>query len=143
MLLKHDHMTTPTDILEVKGGRTTLTWIAPARLAILRYEPGTKLEASDGAFLVQTLTRCIGDSREPFGILADYTNGRSTDAEYRAEARGFFEAHRETAHVAIFNASAAIRIAAELFRVAIGIQLHASRDEAAARAWLRSKGIGA
>lgn len=138
-----DLMTTPTDILEVKGGPTTLTWIPQSRLALLRYEPGTKLQASDGTFLAQTLRRCIAESREPFGILADYTNGRSTDAEYRAEARAFFQAHRETAYVAIFNASAAIRIAAELFRVATGIQLNALRDEAAARAWLRSKGIGA
>lgn len=136
-------MTTPTEILELKGGPTTLTWDPASRVALLRYEPGTKLAASDGSFLARTLTRCIADSREPFGILADYTNGRSTDAEYRAKARDFFEAHRDTAYVAIFNASAAIRIAAELFRVAIGIQLHASRDEAAARAWLRSKGIGA
>jgi hypothetical protein len=136
-------MTTPTDILEVKGGPTTLTWIPPSRLAVLRYEPGTTLKASDGAFLSQTLTRCIAESREPFGVLADYTNGRSTDAEYRAEARAFFQAHRDIVYVAIFNASAVIRIAAELFRVGTGIHLNASRDEAAARAWLRSKGIGA
>jgi hypothetical protein len=139
-------MTTPTDVLEVKGGSTTLIWIPDSRLAVLRYDPGTTLRAADGVFLAQTLTRCIaesGESGEHFGVLADYTNGRATDAEYRAEAREFFQAHRDTACVAIFNASAVIRIAAELFRVATGIRLKALSDEVAARSWLRSMGIGA
>jgi hypothetical protein len=136
-------MTIPTDILEVKGGSTTLTWIPDSRLAVLRYDPGTTLRAVDGVFLAETLTRCVAESGEQFGVLADYTNGRATDAEYRAEAREFFQAHRDTACVAIFNASAVIRIAAELFRVATGIRLKALPDEAAARSWLRSMGIGA
>jgi hypothetical protein len=136
-------MTTPTDILEVKGGSTTLIWLPDSRLACLRYDPGTTLRAADGVFLAKTLTRCTADSGEHFGVLADYTNGRATDAEYRAEAREFFQAHRDTACVAIFNASAVIRIAAELFRVATGIRLKAFLDEAAARSWLRSMGIGA
>jgi hypothetical protein len=136
-------MTTPPDILEVKGGSTTLIWIPGSRLAILRYDLGTTLRAADGVFLAETLTRCIAESGERFGVLADYTNGRATDAEYRAEAREFFQAHRDTACVAIFNASAVIRIAAELFRVATGIHLKALPDEAAARSWLRSMGIGA
>ena len=116
-------MTPDTDILEVKGGPTTLTWSPGARLAVLRYALGTSLQGADGAFLAQTLRRCIAESGERFGVLADCTNGRSTDAEYRAEARAFFQAHRDTACVAIFNASAVIRIAAELFRVATGIHL--------------------
>jgi hypothetical protein len=136
-------MPTPTEILEVKGGSTTLIWIPHSRLAILGYEPGTTLRVADGRFLAETLTRCIAESGEQFGVLADYTNGRATDAEYRAEAREFFQAHRDTACVAIFNASAVIRIAAELFRVATGIRLKALPDEAAARSWLRSMGIGA
>ena len=136
-------MTTPTDTLEVKGGSTTLIWVPDSRLAVLRYDPGTTLKAADGVFLAETLSRCIAESDEPFGVLADYTNGRATDAEYRAEAREFFQAHLDTACVAIFNASAVIRIAAELFRVAIGIRLKALPDEAAARSWLRSMGIGA
>jgi hypothetical protein len=136
-------MTTPTDILEVKGGATTLIWIPGSRLAVLHYDPGTILRAADGVFLAETLSRCVAESGEHFGVLADYTNGRATDAEYRAEAREFFQAHRDTACVAIFNASAVIRIAAELFRVATGIHLKALPDEAAARSWLRSMGIGA
>jgi len=47
-------MTTATDILEVKGGATTLIWSPGSRLAILRYDPGTTLRAADGAFLSQT-----------------------------------------------------------------------------------------
>jgi hypothetical protein len=136
-------MTNPTDILEVKGGSTTLIWIPSSRLAVLRYDPGTTLRAVDGTFLAETLSRCLADSGKDFGVLADYTNGRATDAEYRAEARAFFQAHRETAYVAIFNASAVIRIAAELFRVATGIHLTALPDEGAARSWLRNKGIAA
>jgi hypothetical protein len=136
-------MTSATPILEVKGGPTTLTWSPGSRLAVLRYDPDTTLRAADGAFLARTLTRCIAQSREPFGVLADYTNGHSTDAEYRAEARTFFQAHREIAYVAIFNASAVIRIAAELFRVATGVHLKALPDEGAARSWLRMMGIGA
>ena len=136
-------MTTLTHILELKGGSTTLIWLPDSRLAVLRYDPGTTLRAADGVFLAETLTRCIAESGEKFGVLADYTNGRATDAEYRAEARAFFQAHRDVAFVAIFNASAVIRIAAELFRVATGIHLTALPDEGAARSWLRSKGIAA
>ena len=66
-----------------------------------------------------------------------------TDADYRAVTGGFFGQHRDTARIALINLGPIIRIVAEMFRVGIRLQMRTFADEAAARTWLRTQGIGA
>ncbi len=66
-----------------------------------------------------------------------------TDAEYRAKVSGFFRQHRDTAYIALIHLGPVIHVVVEMFRVGTGIQLKALGSEAAARAWLRTKGIAA
>jgi hypothetical protein len=80
---------------------------------------------------------------EPFALLADTLGVCATDAEYRAITAKFFRQHRDTAHIALLNLSPFIRVVAEMFRVAIRLQLKTFEDEAAARSWLRTKGVAA
>ena len=76
-------------------------------------------------------------------MLADAKGLRGTDAEYRASASGFFRKHRDTACIALINLGPVIHVVVEMFRIGTGIQLKTFPDEAAARAWLRTKGIAA
>jgi hypothetical protein len=120
---------------------TEITWSPGERLAGVRYTPGTTLKGEDGDFLVEALTGWIGGNREPFAVLADAAGLHTTDAEYRTRASGFFRQHRDTAFIALINLGPIIHVVVELFRVGTGIQLKTFASEAAARSWLRSKGI--
>ena len=136
-------MTTPTTGDTAVSTTTELRWDSRSRIAWVRYTTGATLTGPDGPFLVDTLTGWVGTGREPFAVLADATGLRGTNAEYRAAASAFFHGHRETACIALINLGPVIHVVVEMFRVGTGIQLKTFSDEAAARSWLRSKGIAA
>lgn len=125
----------------VTSASTEITWSSDERLAGVRYTPGITLTSEDGDFLVEALAGCIGANGEPFAVLADAAGLRGTDAAYRAKASSFFRQHRQTAFIALINVGPVIHVVVELFRVGTGIQLKTFATEAAARSWLRTKGI--
>ncbi len=122
---------------------TAITWQGPSRVAFVRYTPGASLTGDDGAFLADALTGWIGQSDEPFAVLADAEGLRGTDAGYRAAASRFFRQHRDHAFIALVNLGPIIHVVVEMFRVGTGMQLKTFADESAARCWLRTKGIAA
>ncbi len=122
---------------------TQITWDIASRVAFVRYTFGVSLTGSDGPFLVDALTGWIGAASEPFAVLADAKGLYGTNAEYRASASRFFRQHRDHAFIALINLGPVIHVVVEMFRVATGIQLKTFADEAAARSWLRMKGIAA
>jgi hypothetical protein len=122
---------------------TEIRWDAVSRLASVRYTDGASLTGRDGPFLVDALAGWVGTDSKPFGVLADAKGLRSTDAEYRASASRFFRARRDTAHIALINLGPVIHVVVEMFRIGTGVQLKTFADEAAARSWLRTKGIAA
>jgi hypothetical protein len=110
---------------------------------MVRYAQGARLGAVDGTFLVDALTCWIGTDGVPFGVLANATGLRDTDARYRAHASAFFRQHRKHAFIALINLGPLIQIVVELFRLGTRIPLKTFADEAAARSWLRAKGLAA
>jgi hypothetical protein len=128
---------------EAFSGQSGIVWSPESRLAVLRFAPGISLGAAEAALLVDSLTGWIGGDDRPFGLLADTKGVRGTDAEYRARTRDFFKQHRARGFVAVVNMGAVIRVVADMFRLATGIQLRGFPDEAQARAWLRERGIAA
>jgi hypothetical protein len=120
-----------------------MSWNAESRVATVRFGSEATLTGAEATTMVSSLAGWIGKDAEPFGLVADVRGVGATNAEYRSITRVFFAQHRETALVAAFNASAAIRIVAELFRVATGIQLKAFTSEVEARRWLCTRGIAA
>ncbi len=127
----------------VTCGSMEIEWYSDARLALLRFSADTKLDGTYGGVLVDALRGWIGASAAPFALLADASRVLSTDAQYRAVTAGFFGPHRGAARIALINVGPLIRVVAEMFRVAMRLQLKAFPDEAAARAWLRVQGIAA
>jgi hypothetical protein len=127
----------------VESTSTSVTWDRASRVAFVRYAAGITLTRDDGAFLVDALTSRIGEAGEPFGVLADAAGLHGTDAEYRAKASSFFREHRDTAFIALINVGPVIHVVVEMFRVGTGIRLKTFGSEAAARVWLRTKGIHA
>ena len=127
----------------IQNASTEIAWDATSRIAHVSYTPGSTLSAADGDLLISSLTRWIGDAGIPFAILADANKLKATDGEYRARASTFFRTHRDTAFIALVNVGPVIHIVVEMFRLGTGIQLKTFKDDAAARAWLRSKGIAA
>ena len=130
-------------MVTVTSPSTEITWSSEERLAGVRYTLGTTLTSKDGDFLVEALTGWIGAKGQPFAVFADAAGLHGTDAEYRAKASGFFRQHRDTAFIALINLGPVIHVVVELFRVGTGIQLKTFAHEAAARSWLRTKGIAA
>jgi hypothetical protein len=128
-------------MVKVTSLSTEITWSAEERLAHVRYTSGVTLRSNDGDFLVEALTSWIGAKSEPFAVFADAAGLQGTDPEYRAKASGFFRQHRDTAFIALINLGPVIHVVVELFRVGTGIQLKTFASEAAARSWLRTKGI--
>jgi hypothetical protein len=122
---------------------TEITWERAKRVALVRYAPGAHLAGNDGAFLVDTLTKWVGADGEPFAVLAEASGLRGTDGDYRAKASTFFRQHRDHSFIALLNLGPVIHVVVEMFRVGTGIQLKTFSDEAAARSWLRDKGIAA
>jgi hypothetical protein len=135
-------MTAP-DHITVASPSTEITWDSRSRVAMVRYAPGASLAGPDGPFLVDALTGWIGSDGDPFAVLADAKGLRGTNAEYRASASRFFRRHRDRAFIALINLGPVIHVVVEMFRVGTGIQLKTFADEAAARSWLRTKGIDA
>jgi hypothetical protein len=127
----------------VTSASTEISWHAPSRVAFVRYSHGAVLARSDGTFLVEALAGWVGVDGDPFAVLADAAGLGGTDAEYRAEAGRFFRRHRDHAFIALINLGPIIHVVVEMFRVGTGIQLKTFGDEAAARSWLRTKGIAA
>jgi hypothetical protein len=134
---------TPPNGNTVTSVSTEISWHALSRVAMVRYAPGASLTSTDGTFLVDALARWVGDKGEPFAVLADGTGLRGTDTTYRAKASHFFRQHRATAFIALINLGPVIHVVVEMFRVGTGIQLKTFAGEAAARTWLRTKGISA
>jgi hypothetical protein len=130
-------------MVKVASPSTEIAWDRDQRVANVRYTQGATLRSPDGDFLADSLAAWIGDRNEPFAVLADAAGLLGTDAEYRAKASGFFRQHRERAFIALINLGPVIHVVVELFRVGTGIQLKTFSNEAAARVWLRSKGIAA
>ncbi len=120
-----------------------MTWHPELRLAVLRFGPGITLGIREGAFLVDSLAGWIGTEGKAFGLLAATEGVRGADSGYRVRTRDFFKQHRGSANIAVTGMGAVIRIVAEMFRVATGVQLKGFSDEASARAWLRDRGIAA
>jgi len=113
------------------------------RLVEIRFAPDTHLTGRHGAAIVDALKSVMGDQGERFALFADAKGVSGTDADYRAVTGGFFGQHRDIARIALINLGPIIRIVAEMFRVGIRLQMRTFDDEAAARAWLRTQGIGA
>jgi hypothetical protein len=134
---------TPSNESTVTSPSTHITWDAPSRVAFVRYTFGASLTGPDGPLLVDALTGWIGTAGEPFAVLADAKGLHGTDAEYRASAGRFFREHRDHTFIALINLGPVIHVVVEMFRVGTGIQLKTFADEAAARSWLRTKGIAA
>jgi hypothetical protein len=122
---------------------TAIQWDPHARVAFVRYTTGATLVAGDGPFLIDALASWIGADGAPFAVLADATGLRGTNAEYRATVNAFFREHRERASIAIFHAGPIIHVVVEMFRIATGMPIKTFDDEAAARAWLRTRGRAA
>jgi hypothetical protein len=141
-------MTEPDDGPRSPGNRTTsgsmeVTAFPALRLAVLRFAADTSLTGEHGAVLVAALETVVGDGGQPFGLLADTARIGGTDAEYRATTGVFFKDHRDRARIALYHLGPLIRVVAEMFRIAVGLQMRSFKDEAAARAWLRTQGIDA
>ena len=120
-----------------------MTWHPESRIATIRFRPDILLGKEEGIFMIESLTGWTGGENKPFALLADTKGVRGTDAEYRGNTRDFFKLHRHHVYVAVTNMGPMIRMIAEMFRIATGIQLKGFADEVAARAWLREKGIAA
>jgi hypothetical protein len=133
----------PVDQIVVASPSTEVTWHALSRVAFVRYFHGATLTGKDGTFLVDALTTWIGADGKSFAVLADGAGLGGTDAKYRAKASRFFRQHRDHAFIALINLGPVIHVVVEMFRVGTGIQLKTFADEAAARSWLRTKGIAA
>jgi hypothetical protein len=129
--------------VKVTSPSTEISWTPEERVACVRYTADAILTGKDGDFLVEALTGWIGAKGEPFAVFADAAGLRGTDAEYRAKASRFFRQHRNTAFIALINLGPVIHVVVELFRIGTGIQLKTFTSEAAARSWLRTKGIAA
>lgn len=127
----------------VSSDTTDLSWDPEQRVAHVRYRRGANLTSPDGDFLADTLAGWVGESADPFAILADAAGLGGTDAAYRAKASGFFKRHRAHAFIALINVGPLIQVVVELFGLGTGIPLKSFASEESARTWLRSKGIAA
>jgi hypothetical protein len=56
-------------------------------------------------------------------------------------ASRFFRQHRDHAFIALTHLGPVIRVVVEMFRIGTGIPLKTFAEEAAARSWLRTKGV--
>lgn len=116
---------------------------AESHLVEVRFTPDTVLTGPHGAAIVDALKSVMGAAGERFALLADASGVAGTDADYRAVTGGFFGQHRDLARIALINLGPVIRVVAEMLRVGIRLQMRTFDDEAAARTWLRTQGIGA
>jgi len=118
-----------------------LTWDKSTRLAAFRQ--ADHVTRAHARALVDELTRCIGTDDEPFGLLIDATDVTSTEVGWRSTWAEFFRLHRACCVLAIFGATAIIRVVIDAFRIATGMRMKAFSAEGEARSWLRTMGISA
>lgn len=119
-----------------------LSWSPATRVASLHGGPyGTGAAAE---VLVNAFSRWIapGD-RRAFAMLADGSRLDGMSPRWRALFGAFFKQHRDHAFIALTNIGPVVRVTADLFRIATGVQLRAFADTAAAHAWLREQGMTA
>ena len=135
-------MTTPSDGDKLTFGPMKFTLHPESHLVVLRFATDVTLTGKHGEALVGALEGVIADG-EMFGLLVDAKEVCGTDGDYRSVTGEFFGRHRDAARIALFNLGPIIRIVAEMFRVGIGVQMRTFADEAAARSWLQTQGIGA
>lgn len=119
----------------------TMTWDPESRLAHIFFTAPTQATGEDAKALVAVIERWVGPDGEPFGLLGDGGKLGAISAEYRATWGRFFKAHRERGHLAFYNMNAAVRVAAEMFRLGTGVDMKAFATEQEARAWFKGKGI--
>jgi hypothetical protein len=129
------------DFTGVTSGTLQLSLYPLSRLVVLRFSGETSLTGEDGAAMIAALERVRGTEHQPFGFLVDCAGVVETDSAYRETTGTFFRQQRETARIALYNLGPIIRIVAEMFRVAFGLQLRTFTHEEAARAWLRAEGV--
>ncbi len=134
---------TRSDDCHIKSPSLDISWSPARRLAIARFAPGIGLKAEEGTLLVESLEGWVGADGKPFGLLAETRGVTGADANYRSITRPFFEAHRDSAFVAVTHLGGVLGVIAEMFRVATGLQLKSFANDADARAWLRSRGVAA
>lgn len=134
-------MTAVVDGRGEPAGPLELTLLPESHLVVLRFTAEVTLTGAHGRAIVDALEGVRTDGKR-FGLFADTKGVRGTDGDYRAVTGKFFGQHRDTARIALINLGPIIRVVAEMFRVGIGIQMRTFADEAAARAWLRTEGIG-
>jgi hypothetical protein len=120
-----------------------LTWHADARLAVMLCKPGALFTGESGVFLVRALAEWAGPDPAPFALLVDAADIAGTTADYRAELARFFKAHRDVACIAMFHMSVPLQVATRMFSIGTGVPLGGFGEEAAAREWLRKRGIPA
>jgi hypothetical protein len=120
-----------------------MTWDPEARLAHITFTAPTQAGGEDARVLVEAITTWVGSEGKTFGLLGDGGKLADLDAEYRTTWGRFFKAHRGHCHLAFYQMNVLVRVAAEMFRVGTGIDMKAFATEEEARAWLKSKGIGA
>jgi hypothetical protein len=118
-----------------------ISWNAESRVATLQFLAGAMLGAREGACMVESLTRWIGEEGKPFALLSKLKGVRGADAQYRVQTKDFFKQYRNQAFVAVVDMGPVIRIVAEMFRIGTGVQLKGFASEAGARAWLRGHGF--
>ncbi len=127
----------------VNVGAISLTWDPKTRLAVLRFSEPTVGTGPAAITLVKALEKWVGADARPFGLLADTKNNPSVDSHWRATWASFYKVHRKSGIMAVFNMGAVLRASAELFRLALGMNLKGFNREEDARAWLRAQGIQA
>jgi hypothetical protein len=126
---------------KITSGSIEMTWDPESRLAFISFQSETRATGKDALVLVDALRRWIGTDYKPFGLMGDGGKLGHVDADYRSVWRKFFLEHRENVHIAFFNLSPIIRIAAEMFGVGTRLRLKTFDDEDKARAWMREVGI--
>jgi hypothetical protein len=136
-------MSSPQDVAAGVRDSMEIALRPESNLVEVRFAPNTSLTGEHGAAMVDALKGVVGTKGERFGLFADAKGVSGTDADYRAVTGKFFGQHRTAARIALINLGPIIRVVAEMFRVGIRLQMKTFDDQAAARAWLRTQGIGA
>jgi len=127
----------------VKVGTISLSWDPGPRLAVMSFSEPTIGTGPAAASLVEAMKRWVGTDSRPFGFLVDAKNNPSVDIQWRSTWSTFYRVHKDSAVIAVFSMGAMARVAAELFRLAIGLKLKGFSQEGEARDWLRTQGIRA
>jgi hypothetical protein len=116
-----------------------MTWDVQSRIAFVRLHTDISMTADDAILLAEALHGWIGSERRPFALLVDASRVSALDSGFRATWGKFFRYHRGYSSLALFNAGPIVCIAAEMFRIGIGVPVKTFADEADARCWLQPR----